>query len=181
MLQNSTVAPQAAGSQAVALPVCAEAAFTARDFRNAMGQFATGVVVISTEIDGEPHAMTANAFMSGSLEPPLVLVSVAHTARMHDKIGRAGAFGISVLAHAQDSVSQHFAGKPSEAYAPVFERVGGLPVIEGASVRLAAELRHAYPCGDHTLFVGEVRELATDASAPLLFHAGRYGRIADAN
>jgi flavin reductase len=177
MLQTSVAA-----SPAAAHPVPAEPLFTAREFRNAMGQFATGVVVISTEIDGEPHAMTANAFMSGSLEPPLVLVSVACTARMHEKIRRAGAFGISVLAHVQDAVSQHFAGKPSERYEPVFERVGGLPVIEGAAVRLAAELRHAYPCGDHTLFVGEVKELMTsDTTAPLLFHAGRYGRIADAN
>ena len=176
MLQTTTAA-----SPAVVPPVPAALPFTAREFRNAMGQFATGVVVISTEIDGEPHAMTANAFMSGSLEPPLVLVSVACTARMHEKIGHAGAFGISVLAHAQDHVSQHFAGKPSERYAPAFERIGGLPVIEGAAVRLAAELRHAYPCGDHTLFVGEVKELVTDSAAPLLFHAGRYGRIADAN
>ncbi|WP_228874404.1 flavin reductase family protein [Paraburkholderia saeva] len=158
-------------------------AFTAREFRNAMGQFATGVVVISTEIGGEPHAMTANAFMSGSLEPPLVLVSVACTARMHEKIRNAGMFGISVLAHGQDDISQHFAGKPSERYAPVFERVGGVPVIEGAAVRLAAQLRHAYPCGDHTLFVGEVHEMFThtDAPQPLLFHAGRYGRLAESN
>jgi len=54
----------------------------ARTFRNAMGQFATGVVVISSEVNGQAHAMTANAFMSGSLEPPLILVSVANTARM---------------------------------------------------------------------------------------------------
>lgn len=178
MLQTSNAA-----ALAVAQPVAVVPPFTAREFRNAMGQFATGVVVISTEIDGEPHAMTANAFMSGSLEPPLVLVSVACTARMHEKIGRARTFGISVLAHVQDHVSQHFAGKLTEQYAPAFERLDELPVIEGAAVQLAAELRHAYPCGDHTLFVGEVKALVTaaDASAPLLFHAGRYGRIADAN
>ena len=178
MLQAATMNTQPA------MPIpAAEPTFTARDFRNAMGQFATGVVVISTEMDGQAHAMTANAFMSGSLEPPLVLVSVACTARMHDKIQTSGVFGISVLAHAQDNVSQHFAGKPSETFSPVFEQVGGLPVVEGAAVQLAAELRHAYPCGDHTLFVGEVKELVLHAEAPkpLLFHAGRYSKLAEAN
>lgn len=187
MLQTNTVnaAPSMGRAQtpAVADASNTAAAINARDFRNAMGHFATGVVVISTEIEGTPHAMTANAFMSGSLEPPLVIVSVACTARMHDKIARAGMFGISVLAHAQDDVSQHFAGKPSERYSPAFERIGGLPVIDGASVRLAARLCHAYPCGDHTLFVGEVSELAVgeDSPPPLLFHGGRYGRLAESN
>ncbi|MDR3381246.1 flavin reductase family protein [Cupriavidus basilensis] len=180
MLQTCTATAQ----PAMPTPMPAsDPAFSARDFRNAMGQFATGVVVISTEIDGEAHAMTANAFMSGSLAPPLVLVSVACTARMHEKIQASGMFAISVLKDAQGNVSQHFAGKPSETFSPVFERLGGLPVIEGAAVRLAAELRHAYPCGDHTLFVGEVKELVVcdQAPAPLLFHSGRYAKLAGSN
>jgi flavin reductase (DIM6/NTAB) family NADH-FMN oxidoreductase RutF len=176
MQQSSAVAPLVT---AQANPVTPP--FTTREFRNAMGQFATGVVVISTEIDGEAHAMTANAFMSGSLEPPLVLVSVACTARMHEKIGASGIFGISVLANEQQWVSQHFAGKPNDQSVPSFERLGNLPVVQGAAVQVAAELRHAYPCGDHTLFVGEVRELVTqDGRDPLMFHAGRYSRIAPA-
>lgn len=150
--------------------------FTARDFRDAMGQFATGVVVISTEIDGDAHAMTANAFMSGSLEPPLVLVSVACTARMHDKIRSAARFGISVLAQDQLAVSSHFAGKPVSGYAPEFDRLEGLPVIRGAAVHVAASLQHAYPCGDHTLYVGRVLALRGQAERPppLLYHGGRY-------
>lgn len=158
----------------------ADRAFTARQFRDAMGQFATGVVVISTESEGEAHAMTANAFMSGSLEPPLVLVSVACTARACERIRAAGAFGISVLTCTQQAVSNHFAGKPSPDHAPAFDRLSGLPVVAGASVQLSADLRHDYPCGDHTLFVGQVRALRRvgESGAPLLFHAGRYGRIA---
>ena len=163
----------------------AEAAtpFTAREFRDAMGQFATGVVVISTEQDGDAHAMTANAFMSGSLAPPLVLVSVANTARMHERIGSARMFGISVLAQAQESVSGHFAGKPMRDQAPAFERLQGLPVVAGAVVQLTAALRHEYPCGDHTLFVGEVMALRArgERRLPLLFHGGRYGRVAGAD
>ena len=155
-------------------------AFSAREFRDAMGRFATGVVVVSTEHDGQAHAMTANAFMSGSLQPPLVLVSVAHSARMHARIGQAGRFGVSVLTQAQLAVSNHFAGKPAPDHAPRFDRLLDLPVVQGAAVQLVAELRHSYPCGDHTLFVGEALVLHTPAqpAAPLLFHGGRYAQLA---
>jgi flavin reductase (DIM6/NTAB) family NADH-FMN oxidoreductase RutF len=150
--------------------------FSARDFRDAMGQFATGVVVISTEIDGDAHAMTANAFMSGSLEPPLVRVSVALTAKMHEKIRSARRFGVSVLAHDQLAASNHFAGRPAAGFAPDFDLLQGLPVIRGAAVHVAAALEHAYPCGDHTIYVGRVQALRgqSERPPPLLFHAGRY-------
>lgn len=154
-------------------------ALDARTFRNAMGQFATGVVVISTEFEGHIHAMTANAFMSGSLEPPLVLVSVAHTARMHDRLRHARVFGISVLMREQLFVSNHFAGKPIPDKAPRFELLDGLAVIEGAAVQVATRLQHEYACGDHTLFVGHVTAVRTHAEPrPLLFHGGRYANLA---
>ena len=155
-------------------------AFDLRTFRNAMGQFATGVVVISAEFEGHTHAMTANAFMSGSLEPPLVLVSVACTAKMHDRLRQARAFGISVLMQEQLFVSNHFAGKPSPDKAPRFERLNGQSVIEGAAVQVATKLRHEYACGDHTLFVGQVTALKTHlAPKPLLFHSGKYAHLAN--
>jgi flavin reductase (DIM6/NTAB) family NADH-FMN oxidoreductase RutF len=154
--------------------------FSSRDFRNAMGQFATGVVVITTEVDGQPHAMTANAFMSGSLEPPLVLVSVACTARMHEKIPSAGGFGISILCDEQLNTSNHFAGKPLPEHQPQFVHLGELPVVDGAAVQLTTQLVESHPCGDHTLFVGRVQtlRLAEDPVAPLLFHCGRYSALA---
>ncbi|WP_229483162.1 flavin reductase family protein [Massilia horti] len=156
--------------------------FTSRQFRDAMGQFATGVVVISTELDGEIHAMTANAFMSGSLEPPLVLVSVAKTARMHDRLEKAGRFGISVLTKPQLQVSNHFSGRPSADFQPTFSRICDMPVIDGAAVQLAAKLHHAYACGDHTLYVGLVQELQRPGEAePLLYHAGRYAALESGN
>jgi len=155
-------------------------AFDARQFRDAMGQFATGVVVISTELDGDAHAMTANAFMSGSLQPPLVLVSVGRSARMHDKIRQSRMFGVSMLSQSQLPVSNHFAGKSTGGEAPRFERLHCLPVVAGASIQLAAELRHDYACGDHTLFVGEVLAMRIPEvkQRPLLFHAGRYDKLA---
>jgi len=152
----------------------------AREFRNAMGQFATGVVVISTEVDGQSHAMTANAFMSGSLEPPLILVSVAHTARMHARIIASKRFAVSVLGEHQQDVSNYFAGKSGDAAPPAFERLDDLPVIAGAVEQVATDLQHSYPCGDHTLFVGRVTRLhhCQPSTLPLIFQGGRYQALA---
>ncbi len=154
--------------------------FTPRDFRDAMGHFATGVVVISTQLDGVTHAMTANAFMSGSLDPFLVLVSVARTARMHERILQSRHYGISILGQSDQWVSNHFAGKPTAGREPVFEELDGVPVVKGASMRLAADLAHDYACGDHTLFVGQVRalEMRREHTKPLLYYAGRYRHVA---
>jgi flavin reductase (DIM6/NTAB) family NADH-FMN oxidoreductase RutF len=158
---------------------CAPSSFLPREFRDAMGKFATGVVVVSSEFEGHTHAMTANAFMSGSLEPPLVLVSVARSARMHKEIQRSGAFGISVLSESQQMCSNHFAGKPSPEFQPAFDRLHGVPVVLDADVCIATELRHSYACGDHTLFVGEVLGLhaKADLTRPLLFFGGRYSKL----
>ena len=154
--------------------------FSQRDFRDAMGQFATGVVIVSTEIEGEAHAMTANAFMSGSLDPFLVLVSIARTARMHDRLRTAGHFGVSVLSQSQQWISNHFAGRPSPDRRPAFEPLSRTPVVAGAAVRLSADLRHEYACGDHTLYVGEVWALQVDREPgePLLYYGGRYRQVA---
>lgn len=158
------------------------AMFSARDFRNAMGAFASGVIVITTRTaDGEAHAMTANAFMSGSLEPPLVVISVAVTAKMHGHLAAGAGFGVSVLSQDQERDSNHFAGRRSEDHAPQLAELDGTPVLVAASVRLAARQVHAYPCGDHTLFVGHVTALETEAaetSAPLVFYRGKYGALA---
>jgi len=159
--------------------------FSSRDFRDAMGRFASGVVIISTTTPEEGHhAMTANAFMSGSLTPPLVVVSVVNTARMHARIQHAGWFGISVLSQAQSQTSNHFAGRSSgggevEPSLPQFEMLAQVPVIAGAVMQLEASLCHAYACGDHTLFVGEVKalRLPQPGEPPLLYHGGRYGRL----
>ena len=155
--------------------------FDARQFRNAMGRFPTGVVVISTCIDGQPHAMTANAFMSGSLEPAMIVISVDINAVTHQKISKCDLFGISILSEEQMATSNHFAGRRSENFEPVFEFIVDQPVVEGAAVQLIARLEHSYPCGDHTLFVGRVEALKDDAhmKKPLLFHSGSYVKLGE--
>ncbi len=154
------------------------AAIDARAFRTALGRFATGIVVVSTRLDGVRHAMTANAFMSGSLEPPLVLVSIGRRSRMHGFLERASDYGVAVLTEAQERQSRQFAGQNTGRFAPSFEELSGVPVLAAAAARIAAHIVHRYDCGDHTLFVGEVMAIALEEQAsPLLFYAGKYATL----
>jgi flavin reductase len=155
--------------------------FDERQFRHALGRFATGVVVISTGTGEALHAMTANAFMSGSLNPPLIVVSVAHHARTHERLVESELFGVSVLTHDQELHSRHFSGQPQASLAPGFSEVAGLPgvvLLDRAAARFAARVAARHPCGDHTLFVGEVLTFSLDEHAPLVFCRGRYGQFA---
>jgi flavin reductase len=157
------------------------AAFDERCFRRALGRFATGVVVISAGSGERLHAMTANAFMSGSLEPPLIVVSVGRRARMHQRLMDTSLFGVSVLSHEQELHSRHFAGELQDSLAPRFAGVDGLPgvvLLEHAVARFAARIVDRHPCGDHTLFIGKVLVFSLDEQAPLVFFGGRYASVA---
>lgn len=144
-------------------------------FRHTLGQFASGVIVITTEHQGEVHGMTANAFMSGSMSPPLVIVSVDKRARMHGYLQRSGRYGVSVLAGHQEAASRHFAGQPQEPSPVRFIRRDGQPLLDGALAWISASIVHQYDCGDHTLFVGHVSALGSEDEADALgFHRGRY-------
>ena len=90
------------------------AAIDSRALRNACGLFATGITVVTTEVDGDVHGMTANAFMSVSLDPPLLVISVGHKARLHDLLKQTGRYAVSILRHDQEDYSSHFAGWPVE-------------------------------------------------------------------
>ena len=93
-------------------------AVTDERFRRVMASFATGVTVITTQLRGELRGMTANAFMSGSLEPPLCVVSVGLKARMHAFLLEAGHFGVNILARGQESLIGHFSGRPVDEHEP---------------------------------------------------------------
>lgn len=143
-------------------------------FRRVMSRFATGVTVITAEHDGEPRGMTANAFMSGSLEPPLCVVSIAKRAHMHEVMKAADHFGVNILAENQVEVSDRFAGRGKRALAVEFDRHGGVLVLADASARIACRKVAAHDCGDHTIFIGHIVGLEADDRPPLLYHAGRY-------
>lgn len=151
-----------------------------RQLRDACGQFGTGVNVITTHHDGHDHGMTANAFMSISLDPPLIAVSIAGKARMLAKIQNCRRFAVSVLAAGMEDLAWHFAGKPRPHVRDCFERLDGLPVIPGAVATFVTDVADEILAGDHTIFVGRVRELQHDPyRKPLLFFRGRFGALAD--
>jgi flavin reductase (DIM6/NTAB) family NADH-FMN oxidoreductase RutF len=148
-----------------------------RRFRDALGTFATGVTIVSTRLDDLVHGMTANGFMSVSLEPALVVVSIASGARMHDILLRAGRYGVSVLSREQEAVSRHFAGRPQGDRPIGLVESSGVPLVDGAITHVVASVVDAHPAGDHTLFIGEVLDFEHRAGEPLIFHSGTYRRL----
>jgi flavin reductase (DIM6/NTAB) family NADH-FMN oxidoreductase RutF len=150
-----------------------------RRFRDALGTFATGVTVVSTRADELVHGMTANGFMSVSLEPALVVVSIASGARMCELLNRTRRYGVSVLACDQEPVSRHFAGRPAQEEIPLTE-IDGVPLVAGAMTHVVADVVDAHPAGDHTLFIGEVSHFEHRPGEPLIFHSGTYRTLLDA-
>jgi flavin reductase (DIM6/NTAB) family NADH-FMN oxidoreductase RutF len=151
------------------------AEFNAKELRDALGRFATGVTVITTVTPGGPLGITANSFASLSLDPPLVLWSPARTSSRFAAFEAASHFAVHVLAEDQRALAEHFALKGDG-----FERfgfapgLGGAPLLDGCAARL--ECRHAarFDGGDHLICVGEVLRLATGDRPPLVFHRGGY-------
>ena len=143
-------------------------------FRHAMGRFATGVTVITVRDGGTVRGMTANAFMSGSLEPPLLVISVAKRARMHATMLEAERFGVNILAESQRDISEHFAGQSNPALSIAFAEHAGVPLLDDACARMAAKNVAEHDCGDHTIFIGRILYLDADDRLPLIYHGGRY-------
>ena len=145
-------------------------------FRDTLGRFASGVTVITTVSKGEVHGMTANAFVSVSLNPPLVLVSVDNRAKMFELLGEGGRYGVSILSSEQEIFSNHFAGW-KQGVEPEFVWQLETPLLKGAVAHLVADVRDVHPAGDHTLFVGGVQFLEAFDEEPLLYFTGKYGRL----
>jgi flavin reductase (DIM6/NTAB) family NADH-FMN oxidoreductase RutF len=146
--------------------------------RRTLGMFATGVTVITTRERDQVHGMTANAFMSVSLEPPLVLISVDRRTKMCALLHEGRNYGVSVLCESQSALSDRFAGRPVEgAPEPRFEVVRDTPLVEGALAHFVANINRSYWGGDHSLFLGRVEYARYGEGTPLLFHGGRYERL----
>lgn len=150
-----------------------------RQFRNAMGKFATGVTVIATELEGDVHGMTANAFMSVSLDPKLVVISIGAKAKILTKIKESNLFSVNILAADQQELSMIFAGQLKEHKEVVFERLDGKPVIPGSVVQIACEVSAEHVEGDHTLFIGKVTDIHIEDVEPLVFYSGRYRSLTE--
>ncbi|MCT2583759.1 flavin reductase family protein [Actinophytocola gossypii] len=145
-----------------------------------MSQFATGITVLTARGE-KAHGMTANAFTSVSIDPPLVLCCVGRTARIHDAIIDAGHFGVSVLSAEQEGVARYFAGRGRPAGMAQFERVDwfpgrhtGAPLLVGSLAWLECDLRQTYEGGDHSIFLGTVLSASRGGGQPLLFLGGGF-------
>ncbi len=147
-------------------------------FRTTMGCFSTGVTVITTTTKDGIYGITANAFLSVSLDPPLVLISVNRQGRMHQHLLDSGYYGVSILSEQQEILSRHFSGRPVNGLEPEYTWAQGLPLLANAVAHIVACLVEAHPAGDHTLFLGHVEYLAHTRRSPLLFSRGSYGQIA---
>ena len=124
-----------------------------------------------------PHGMTANAFVSVSLAPPLVLASVDHRTNMHRILSDVERYGISILNENQEQVSHHFAGKPQEGLDVPFVTRGGVPLVDEALAWFVVRLVDAHVAGDHTLYIGEVEQFDAPGGRPLIFYTGQYRRL----
>jgi flavin reductase len=152
-------------------------------FRRTMALLATGVTVVTVRdvATGESRGMTANAVMSVSLAPPLIVVSVRRAARLHEALRRAGAFGVTILAESQEREARRFAGLRLAGHEPAaeFTERDGVPVLRHGLAWTVASVVAAHPAGDHTLFVAEVVALAADRQdePPLAFHRSAFAQL----
>ena len=149
-------------------------------FRAALGRFASGVTVLTTRAtDGTALGMTATAFSSVSLAPPLVLVCVDLDAAALPALTVGAAFAVHVLAESQTALSQRFASSEADRFAglPVTRGLDGVPLLDGVLARLECRVTATYPGGDHLIVVGEVHEATLGEEAPLLYFRGGYGRL----
>jgi flavin reductase (DIM6/NTAB) family NADH-FMN oxidoreductase RutF len=170
----------------VAEPATQEAGFSSTDFRNALGAFATGVTVITSRGDEEnAFGMTANAFSSLSLDPPLVLVCVNSGTTGADMIEQNRAFAVNILGSHQEPISRYFSWRDRPRGGAAFSEIPhrtamtGCPLLKGAAAYLDCRLADTYESGDHVIFIGEVLAIGMDPEVrPLLFHGGRYCKVA---
>jgi flavin reductase (DIM6/NTAB) family NADH-FMN oxidoreductase RutF len=169
--------PAAAAEFVQALKDEDSAAFDLRDFRGALGQFATGVTVVTTlGVDGRKVGMTANSFTSVSMEPPLVLWCPSKRAPSLADFGESTHFAINILASDQHVLSRQFATPSTDKFAgaETSEGIAGIPLLDGAVATFQCRTVSRHDAGDHVIYVGEVEKYENAGGDPLVFHAGKY-------
>ncbi|MEM6422340.1 MAG: flavin reductase family protein [Pseudomonadota bacterium] len=154
--------------------------------RNALGAFATGVTIVTTVEPpgtdgerGEPTGFTANSFTSVSLEPPILLVCLAHTAASYDLFRRADTFAVNVLSTSQEDIARIFATRGAEKFATVAWHAGirGAPLIDGSLARFDCAVHQRVVAGDHDILLGRVLAFSRHEGPPLVYHAGSFSRL----
>ena len=155
-----------------------EPAFTAAQFRSALGMFATGVTIVTARTaDGRCVGLTANSFNSVSLDPPLVLFSLHRAAYSLGAFTDGGHFAVNILSETQRELSQRFAKALVDKWSGVDYEIWetGAPILKGCIAAFECRTRALYDGGDHVIFLGEVLRLRCEIEGrPLLYYRGRY-------
>ncbi|MEJ5059347.1 MULTISPECIES: flavin reductase [unclassified Pseudomonas] len=154
--------------------------FDGRALRDAFGSFATGVTIVTTAGSGGVDiGLTANSFSSVSLDPPMVLWSLARTSLNMDAFRNSGHFAVHILSADQEALSGRFASKGIDRFEGLALDRGpdGIPMLPDCMARFACKLAYQYEGGDHVIFVGEIVDFSHSAQKPLVFHGGRYGML----
>ncbi len=153
------------------------------DFRKVVGNFATGVTVVTTQTeDGSPYGLTVNSFTSVSLDPILILVCLDNRLSGLDAFSENGKFAVNILAEDQKDICEHFATRGTDrSAADYIKGETGVPVLEGTLARMECEVTAIHPGGDHKVLIGEVKSaevaVGREDEAPLLFFRGRYHQL----
>jgi flavin reductase (DIM6/NTAB) family NADH-FMN oxidoreductase RutF len=151
-----------------------------RQFRLACGRYSTGVTV-ATVIDsnGDPHGITVNSFTSVSLLPPLVLICLAHGARILEHFRPGAHFGINVLDESQRAISDHFANSKRDRFNGIEWRPGGtgVPLLPRGLAFIECAMRNRVPAGDHDIVIGEVLDAQIEEGLPLIYYASSYRKL----
>lgn len=158
----------------------ADAGFDSRTLRDAFGSFATGVTIVTTSGPaGVDIGLTANSFSSVSLDPPMVLWSLARTASSIEAFRNSAHFAVHILSADQEALSARFASKGIDRFEGLALDRGpdGIPMLPDCMARFACKVAYQYEGGDHVIFVGEILEFSHSARKPLVFHGGRYGML----
>lgn len=154
--------------------------FDTKDLRNALGAFATGVTIVTTRgSDDSDVGLTANSFSSVSLNPAMVLWSLAKTSSNIEAFRGGSHFAVHILASEQEALSTRFATKGVDKFASLELERGpaGIPMLRDCTARFACRTAFQYEGGDHVIFVGEVMAFSHSQKSPLVFHGGRYGML----
>lgn len=151
-----------------------------RAFRAALGEFVTGVTIITTsDAQGVPAGLTANSFNSVSLDPPMVLFSLALNSTSLDIFRQAKFWAVHVLSAEQEALSNQFAKKDGEKFAGVHTvpGPGNIPLLPDFAARFVCRAAFEYEGGDHAIFLGEVTQFEQTGRPPLVYHKGRYAAV----
>jgi flavin reductase ActVB len=154
------------------------------EFRQALGHFATGVTIVTTsDSDGRPTGLTASAFTSVSLDPPLILVCVDHKSQSYPALRERGRFAVNILHSGQQAASRRFASTRLDKFDEVPFRMSAmnLPLIDDALTQLECVTVRTHVEGDHTIFVGRVEHVHVGSGEPLVYYRGQYDRLSGGN